>query len=186
MDQDFAKKMKRKRLRAAAVVVVLALLAGWAVFTVVAKKDAGEITVTVSIDCSTLAEDMSKLEDEALTDYVPSDGVILAPTEVKVGEGETAYDALRKICKAEDIHMEASYTPAYDSYYVEGINYLYEFDGGNLSGWMFQVNGVFPNYGCSEYVLKEGDSVQWLYTCDLGKDIGGYTEEMETAEPDEE
>ena len=182
MDQDFAQKVRKKRLRAAAVAVILLLLAGWVIFDMVVKKDAREITVTVSIDCSTLAEDMSRLEDEALRDYVPSDGVVLAPTEVKIAEGETAYDALSKICRAEDIHMEASYTPAYDSYYVEGINYLYEFDGGDLSGWMFQVNGVFPNYGCSEYVLKEGDSVQWLYTCDLGKDVGGYVEGIEDEE----
>ena len=38
---------------------------------------------------------------------------------------------------------------------------------------MFRVNDWFPNYGCSRYVLKDGDTVEWVYTCDLGKDVGG-------------
>ena len=61
----------------------------------------------------------------------------------------------------------------YNSAYVEGINNLYEFDVGSLSGWMYSVNGWFPNYGCSRYALQNGDVVEWVYTCDLGYDVGG-------------
>ena len=50
---------------------------------------------------------------------------------------------------------------------------LYEFDVGNKSGWMYKVNGWFPNYGCSRYQLKDGDVIEWVYTCDLGDDVGG-------------
>ena len=46
-------------------------------------------------------------------------------------------------------------------------------DCGGSSGWMYSVNGWFPNYGCSQYVLQPGDVLCLLYTCDLGKDIGG-------------
>ena len=67
--------------------------------------------------------------------------------------------------------MEASYTPAFSSYYVEGINNLYEFDCGQGSGWMYSVNGVFPNYGASDCTVQDGDSIRWLYTCDLGSDL---------------
>ena len=56
---------------------------------------------------------------------------------------------------------------------IEGIANLYEFDCGELSGWMYKVNDWFPNYGCSRYELKDGDKVEWVYTCDLGKDVGG-------------
>ena len=41
---------------------------------------------------------------------------------------------------------------------------------------MYKVNDWFPNYGCSRYALQEGDKVEWLYTCDLGDDIGGYND----------
>lgn len=56
--------------------------------------------------------------------------------------------------------------------YVEGINNLYEFDCGQLSGWMYNVNGWFPNYGCSKYTVQDGDVINWVYTCNLGKDVG--------------
>ena len=36
----------------------------------------------------------------------------------------------------------------YNSYYIEGINHLYEFDVGPESGWMYKVDEWFPNYGC--------------------------------------
>lgn len=130
------------------------------------------IAVSIEIRCDTLANDLSKLEDPALEAYVPSDGTILATTKVTVKKGSTVYDVLNRVCRNKGIHVEASYTPTYGSYYVEGINYLYEFDGGKLSGWMYKVNGSFPNYGSSEYTLKDGDKIVWVYTCDLGKDVG--------------
>ena len=70
--------------------------------------------------------------------------------------------------------MDCVYSANYGSVYVQGINHLYEFSCGELSGWMYKVNGVFPNYGCSKYVLKNGDKIEWVYTCDLGRDVGGY------------
>ena len=97
--------------------------------------------------------------------YVPSSGIILGTTAVEFRDGETAYDVTRRACDAMGIQMEASYVPLYGSYYVEGINNLYEFDCGGMSGWLYFVNGWSPNYGCSEYVLKDGDSIVWEYTC---------------------
>ena len=54
----------------------------------------------------------------------------------------------------------------------QGINQLYEFDCGKNSGWMYSVNGEYPNYGASSYNLKDGDKVEWRYTCNLGSDVG--------------
>lgn len=73
--------------------------------------------------------------------------------------------------------MEASYTPLYDAYYIEGINQLYEFDCGSLSGWTYKVNGIAPNYGCSKYEISDGDDIVWSYTCNLGVDVGAETDE---------
>jgi hypothetical protein len=56
---------------------------------------------------------------------------------------------------------------------VEGINHLYEFDCGFESGWMYEVNDGFPNYGSSAYEVKPGDKIAWKYTCTgLGTDVG--------------
>ena len=38
--------------------------------------------------------------------------------------------------------------------------------------WMYCVNDWYPNYGCGQYVVKNGDVIEWNYTCDLGKDLG--------------
>ena len=129
-------------------------------------------TCTFSIECSTILNNLDMLDPDKL-EIVPSNGVILAKTTVTFYEGESVFDVLQRICKEYGIHMEAEWTPIYNSAYVEGIHNLYEFDCGALSGWMYRVNGWYPNYGCSRYQLQDGDVVEWRYTCDLGNDVGG-------------
>lgn len=148
-------------------------------YAVAAEEDLSGETVDVSIEirCDVLSEDLSKLKKSELKEYVPKDGGILKKTTVTMNKGATVFDVLNKVCRDKNIQLETSYTPAYGAYYIEGINYLYEFDGGNLSGWTYQVNGKAPNYGCSSYKIKNGDKITWQYTCDLGKDIGSYVEE---------
>ena len=128
-------------------------------------------TCTISISCATILDNMDHLKSSK-AEFVPSDGWILAPTEVEFTEGESVHDVLQRVCKEAGIQMESSFTPAYNSAYVEGINNLYEFDCGELSGWMFSVNGWYPNYGCSKYTVNAGDEICWVYTCNLGKDVG--------------
>ena len=128
-------------------------------------------TCTFSIECSTILNNLDQLDPEKL-EMVPSGGVILKKTTVTFYEGESVFDVLQRLCKEKGIHMESSWTPIYNSAYIEGIHNLYEFDCGELSGWMYRVNGWYPNYGCSRYQLKDGDVVEWRYTCDLGHDVG--------------
>lgn len=134
-------------------------------------NDTSTLTCTISISCSTILNNMDNLT-QGKEEFVPSDGWILPATTVEFSEGDSVHDVLQAVCKANGIHMESTYTPMYDSAYVEGINQLYEFDCGELSGWMYNVNGWFPNYGCSKYTVSDGDVINWVYTCDLGKDVG--------------
>ena len=126
----------------------------------------------LSIDCLTILDNMDKC-DKNKRELVPEDGWILEPTEVVFFDGESVFQVLKRTCKQKGIHMEFENTPIYNSAYIEGIHNLYEFDVGELSGWMYSVNGWYPNYGCSRYALKDGDVVEWRYTCDLGYDVGG-------------
>ena len=130
-------------------------------------------TCTISISCATILDNMGWLDPEKV-ELVPEDGWILKPVEVTFYEGESVFNVLLRTCKQQGIHMEFVNTPMYNSAYIEGIHNLYEFDCGQLSGWMYAVNGWFPNYGCSRYALKQGDVVEWKYTCNLGIDVGGY------------
>lgn len=129
------------------------------------------MTATISVTCLTILDNM-KLLDKEKVELVPKDGVILPATKVTFYEGESVFNVLQREMKKHKIHMEFVNTPIYNSAYIEGINNLYEFDVGELSGWMFKVNGWFPNYGSSRYQLKEGDVIEWVYTCDLGRDVG--------------
>ena len=131
-----------------------------------------KLTCTITIRCDTILNNMDNL-DPAKAPYVPDDGVILREVTVEFEENETVFDVLNRVCKQYNIPIEYSWTPMYDSYYIEGINNLYEFDCGSESGWMYKVNGWFPNYGCSSYYLTGGEKIVWCYTCNgLGEDVG--------------
>ena len=131
-----------------------------------------EQTCTFSISCAVLLHQRDTLE-EAVAELVPKDGYLLQPVKMSFSTGESVFDLLKRVCKQNGIHMEYTDTPAYHSAYIEGIGNLYEFDCGEGSGWMYQVNGQYPNYGCSRCTVKNGDIIEWRYTCDYGKDIGG-------------
>ena len=130
-----------------------------------------EYTCYLSVSCSTILDNMENLT-EGKESLVPKDGVIYSEREVTFYEGESVFDVLQREMKNNRIHMESSFTPKYNSAYVEGIHNLYEFDCGRWSGWMYEVNGWYPNYGCSRYIVQPGDVIKWNYTCDLGRDLG--------------
>jgi hypothetical protein len=140
-------------------------------------------TVTVRIDCSTVWANEADL-DPALKDggYIPADGIFLEETEVPFSEGETAFDVLMRIAAMEDLQIDyqGAESTIYGTAYVRGIEHLYEFSCGPLSGWTYSVNGEFPDRGSSGYLLKAGDQVAWIYTCDLGRytDIGEAEETL--------
>ena len=137
------------------------------------KPDEPEnVTVTISIRCDSLSNDMSKLTNQSIASYIPSNGVILKTTIYKGTTDNTVFDVLNTVCRNNGIQLESEYDPLYESFYVKGINYLYQKDAGSISGWMYKVNGWFPNYGCSSYYLSDGDVIEWVYTCDLGVDVG--------------
>lgn len=129
-----------------------------------AVTEAAQMTCTVQINCSSILDNMDKLK-EGKADYVPASGTVLGTVTVTFTEGETAFDVLKRVCSSYGIQLEYSYTPVYGSYYVEGINNLYELDCGSGSGWHYYINGSSPGYGCSSYNMLDGDSMVWNYYC---------------------
>lgn len=190
------KKLGKRKFFNAIMVVVILIVAGVGIgFALQGQQDTGaklgseyritqipnnrlvtnentENICTITIRCDTILNNVKSL-DEGKVPYVPADGIILQEVTVEFTPGETVFDILQRVCDAADIPLEYSWTPLYDSYYLEGICHLYEFDCGAESGWMFQVNGKFPNYGCSSYEVKPGDQIQWQYSCiGQGADLG--------------
>lgn len=136
----------------------------------------------VTIDCKNIKNNLSSLK-KGKKAFVPQSGYILKDARVPFEEGESAFDALKRACKENvctdnceyckkgGIQLEFSFTPAYKSYYVEGIHQLYEKDCGSFSGWMFSVNGEFSDVSSSEYLLKAGDKITFSYTVSMGDDL---------------
>ena len=152
-----------------AIIIFILFTAVW--LSGCAKNETSDYTVTLSVRCDTILDNMHLL-DESKRELVPSDGVIFPATEITFSDGESVFDVLHRTMQENKIHFEFVNTPIYDSAYIEGINNLYELDAGELSGWTYKVNDVFPGFGCSQYKLKNGDVVEIVYTCDLGKDVG--------------
>lgn len=136
------------------------------------EPEKAELTCTLSVNCATILDNMASF-DAQKAGIIPSGGIIYPAQTVTFNEGETVFNLLVREMKRNKIHLEFEKTPVYNSAYIEGIANIYELDCGELSGWMYRVNGEFPNYGCSQYTLKAGDKVEWVYTCNLGKDVGG-------------
>lgn len=96
-------------------------------------------------------------------------GVILPKTEYGISKDQTAYDILVEACAENKIHLE---TNGIDEYaYVEGINHIYEFDKGELSGWMYYVNKESPSVSCGSFVLSDNDAISFIYSTQMGSDI---------------
>ena len=133
----------------------------------------GVFTVTLTVRADMLLGNMHLLNRE-MHELVPDDGIIFHMGDIPVQEGESVFDILQREMREAGIHMSARFTPAYGSAYIESINNLFEFDAGPLSGWMYSVNGEFPSFGSTQYILSPGDVIEWHYTLDLGWDIRAY------------
>lgn len=52
--------------------------------------------------------------------------------------------------------------------------WLGEFDYTSMSGWLYSVNGKYPNVGMSDYILSDGDVIRLTFTLwGWGADVGG-------------
>ncbi|MBR3289148.1 MAG: DUF4430 domain-containing protein, partial [Clostridia bacterium] len=127
-------------------------------------------TVTLSIRCDALGDELTRSDKSA---FLPADGIILADTAFAITEGETVFDLLDAAARAHRIQVDSRgvQVGTKGSVYVSGIAYLYEFDFGELSGWMYRVNGDTPSVGCGEYELHPGDRVEWVYSVNMGRDL---------------
>ena len=127
--------------------------------TSAAVKPAGHCTVSVS--CAEILDNMDKLA--AGKEKYVSSGVFLSPTTVDFKEGASVFDVLLSIPSLSIDYKTSGFTTK--TYYVRGINQIAEKDCGLLSGWVFYINGKSSTAGCSTYKVKNGDVIEWKYTC---------------------
>lgn len=124
-----------------------------------------EIDVLEGINCAYLLDEF--LADNNLT-YMSTgslDGGFYLATISDIPEFTPV------ICESLLVALtDAGFDVQLDSY-TQGE--LSEFDFTQGSGWMYCVNGIFPNVGFSEYYLQDGDVMRIQFTLAYGSDIGG-------------
>ena len=148
------------------------------------QTPAASDSVIVSVEKSTLGQ-----------------GFIVEPTTVQLKSGDTAKTVTERVLNSNGIKFKASKENSVGYYLsgIEDpgrgkINppeflktqiaaqdititedktpdYLSEYDYTKQSGWMYSVNGVFPNYGCSSFMPVNNDKIAFRYTCELGYDL---------------
>ncbi|MBO5364181.1 MAG: DUF4430 domain-containing protein [Clostridia bacterium] len=131
-----------------------------------ALEPTGTPRCTLTVRCDDVFQNLENLAEGKET-ILPQNGILYPEQTVEFSQGESVFDVLCREMRKNNIHFEFVKTPMYNSVYIEGIGNLYEFDCGDTSGWMYRVNGEKPNYGCSQYLLKEGDHIVFYYSCSL-------------------
>ena len=113
-------------------------------------------SVTISIRCDRVI---------GMAEHIPSDGIILDTATFDIEEGDTVYSILIEAAKKYKLQIDQNTSGTMT--YVSGINNIGEMDFGDVSGWTYTVNGEVATVGASEYVLKDGDVIEWKYALTL-------------------
>lgn len=170
------KRLNRKKILMLLAFAGVAIVAVWGIKLQSAKdyyqtnaqeNEAGEASVIISIRCDTAAG--KKTESD-----LPADGTILKRTELTIRDGDSVLDILIRAVKRNKIPLdyEGDEADSLSAAYVKGIDDLYEYDYGDQSGWLYRINGEFPGVACGDYPVSDQDVIEWVYTCNLGKDVG--------------
>ena len=124
------------------------------------------------VRCDNILKNTDKLNKDK-SEFVPENGYLIEKTVIDLHEGDTPFDVLTTLCREKGIKVEFASTAGTDTKYVNAINNLYPGDCGEMSGWVYTVNGEYSNEAANVYQIKDNDLIEWIYTCDLGRDIGG-------------
>jgi len=118
--------------------------------------------ISLTVDCTDILNNIDALKKEKHS-ILPADGVIFSSDELDMQDGDSVFEILKRTLTSCGIHLEFNLAPITSSAYIEGIGNIYEFDCGQRSGWKYSVNGEFPRVGCSEYKVKPGDKIVFIY-----------------------
>lgn len=157
--------MKNKSFFALTVILMLCALALCA-----CGRESAEVgNCSLSISCETLLANKEVVESLSADKkaILPQDGIVLAETEIGFLQDETVLAMVKRYFTANKLHIDIS-----EDSFIQGIANIYNGDAGGWSGWFFFINGECASVGANEVVLKDGDRVEFKYSCDCGPDLG--------------
>lgn len=101
----------------------------------------------------------------------PGGQTVILPTKtVPIHANSTVLSVSSDALKASHLPFQTGGSDT--DIYITSIAGLSQQDNGPLSGWIYKVNNTFPSEAPSVYKVKPGDLITWVYTNDLGKDVG--------------
>ena len=98
----------------------------------------------------------------------------ILPTVVRdLPEGTTAFEVFKQVLAANGYTYDAkgSYVRAVIA--PDGTK-VAELSKGQYSGWMYRVNGEFPDTYMGAYELEDGDGIEVFFTVDYTKEPGAF------------
>ena len=98
----------------------------------------------------------------------------ILPTLIRdLPEGTTAFEVFKQMLAANGYTYDAkgSYVRAVIA--PDGTK-VAELSKGQYSGWMYRVNGEFPDTYMGAYELEDGDVIEVLFTADYTKEPGAF------------
>lgn len=130
-----------------------------------ADKLAKLVAKKINVGLTILGDELHDTEKDHTyhTYYAGNLETWLEQSEYTVVEGSTAKDVIDAALLANNMTCENP-TGNYIEYITKGDLTLGEFDNGKYSGWMYTLNGVYPNLGVSEQEVKDGDQIVLHYT----------------------
>ena len=138
------------------IILCLALLFSMASCYTLKEKPNAIGSVTLSINCNVIKDKVKN-------------PVILDNEEFLINQGETVFDIVSEAVVKNKLQMETS--GAEGSEYIVGLNNIYSQAYGDMSGWLFYVNGEMPMVSMAQYELKPNDKIEILYSTNFGEDL---------------
>lgn len=146
-------KISNKRFLTFAVIISTFLMVSGC-----SREQVGDKICNLEVECLSVLDNKSDLKAEK-NDIIPKDGYFIKSQDVYFSEGESVMDLLVREMREEKIPLDKS------GNYVSGINNLYAGDCGEMSGWVYTVNGESPTVDMASYKLKSDDKIVVKFIC---------------------
>ncbi len=127
------------------------------IFCGCSNAPAPDSVCTLIVDCGNTFS--AEVQNAEKLELVPEDGIIYKTEAAAFSAGESAFGILKRELTANKIHFEFNQNPVY----FQAIGNIYEKDFGDMSGWVYTVNGESPTVGCDSYFPESGDVICFEY-----------------------
>ena len=159
--------MQKKKLLLIALVVIIAAVIITCLLAKPQQKTAGQCSLAVSMQTVLDNEEVLQSLSDDKKALIPENGYIIPESTIDFYENETVLDLIKRYARDNKIHIDIA-----DNSYINGIGNFYGGDCGDLSGWLFFINGECASVGADQTTVQEGDKIEFKYTCDMGADLG--------------